>query len=324
MPLACLTMRRVSNPEPERTAETQTTSTVLMIRPARFGANPETAATNAFQRGRTLAEPEVLTRARREFDGLVAVLRVNGVEVFVVEDTLEPEKPDAVFPNNWVSFHAGGTAVLYPLLAPSRRREVRMEVLEELEQRGAFVRRHLVDLRQDGKTESFLEGTGSLVLDRVARVAYACLSPRTSREMLARFGLELGYEPVPFQAFDARGVAIYHTNVMMSVGSSVAVACLESIRDRAERMAVEQRLLANGHELVPITLAQADEFAGNLLELRALSGAPLFVLSERARRALRPDQVSVLERHGRIVSADLATIETHGGGSARCMLAEVF
>lgn len=317
-------MERVSNTTPERIAQPQTTSSVLMIRPARFGANPETAATNAFQQGRALCGPEVLTRARREFDGLVAALRTSGVEVSVIDDTAEPEKPDAVFPNNWVSFHADGTAVLYPLLAPSRRKEVRLEVLEELERRGAFVRRRTIDLRQGEETGSFLEGTGSLVLDHVARVAYACLSPRTSCAMLARFERELEYEAIAFHAFDARGVAVYHTNVMMSVGSSVAVVCLESIRDGAERMAVGRRLEASGHELLPITLAQVDEFAGNLLELGSRSDGALFVLSQRARRALRPDQVGALELHGRIVSADLDTIETHGGGSARCMIAEVF
>ena len=313
-------MRGVQEPTPEP----QTTSTVLMIRPARFGANPETAPSNAFQRTKTLAEPEVLARARREFDGLVAALRANGIEVVVVEDTLEPEKPDAVFPNNWVSFHAGGTAVLYPMLAPSRRREVRPDVLEELERRGAVSRRRTVDLRADAERAGFLEGTGSLVLDRVEHVAYACLSPRTSPEMLARFERELGYETVAFHASDARGVPIYHTNVMMSVGSAVAVVCSEAIREPAERRTVEERLEAGGHELVRLSLTQVDEFAGNLLELRSRAGAALFVLSSRAQRALRPEQRALLERHGRLVSAELDTIEAHGGGSARCMIAEVF
>jgi hypothetical protein len=313
----------VPSSTPER-AGTQTTSTVLMIRPARFGANPETAASNAFQREPESRGPAVLARARAEFDALVGVLRASGVEVVVVDDTDVPEKPDAVFPNNWVTFHAGGTVVLYPLLAPSRRREVRLDVLEELGRRGAFAQRRLVDLRHRDEREGFLEGTGSLVLDRVARVAYACLSPRTSREMLARFARELGYEIVAFGAFDARGVAIYHTNVMMSVGRTVAVACLEAIRDLAERRAVGSRLEASGHELVPLTLAQIDEFAGNTLELRSREGKALFVLSERARRSLRRDQIDVLQRHGRLVSSELDTIETHGGGSARCMIAEVF
>ena len=307
-----------------RGAEAQTTSTVLMIRPLRFGSNPETAATNAFQRPGEGAGPELLARVRAEFDGLVNALRSGGVDVVVIEDTAEPEKPDAVFPNNWISFHADGKAVLYPLLAPSRRNEVRLDVLAELERRGASGRRSVVDLRAASGAGGFLEGTGSLVLDRAGRVVYACLSPRTSERMLARFAHELGYETVAFHAFDARGVAIYHTNVMMSVGSAVAVVCLESIREPAERRTVQERLRARGRELVTLTLEQVDEFAGNLLELRSRSGEALFVLSARARRALRPDQARVLERHGRLVSAELDTIETYGGGSARCMIAEVF
>jgi hypothetical protein len=295
-----------------------------MIRPARFVANPETAASNAFQRGTARGGPELLAKARAEFDALVRALSASGVEVVVVDDTDVPEKPDAVFPNNWVTFHADGTVVVYPLLAPSRRHEVRLELLDELRRRGVLERRRLVDLRERDEREGFLEGTGSLVLDRVARVAYACLSPRTSREMLARFARELGYDVVAFGAFDGRGVAIYHTNVMMSVGTKVAVACLEAIRDSAERRLVGARLEASGREVVPLTLTQVDEFAGNLLELRSREGKALFVLSQRARRALRRDQVDALERHGRLVSVELDTVETHGGGSARCMIAELF
>lgn len=302
-------------------SELQTTSCVLMIRPARFGANPETAATNAFQRGGA-GDAAVLARARLEFDGLVAALRAHEVEVVVVEDTPEPPKPDAVFPNNWVSFHEDGTVVLYPMLAPSRRVEVRPEVLVELERRFGG-RRRLLDLRA-GSGADFLEGTGSLVLDRVSRVAYACLSPRTSRTLLARFCAELGYRAVAFHAADARGLPIYHTNVMMSVGTRFAVVCLESIGDSEERLAVVRELARSGHELVTITQAQLDEFAGNVLELRAPNGAALLVLSARARRAFRPEQLAVLERHARLVSFELSTIEEHGGGSARCMLAEVF
>ena len=313
----------MSEPDPETERDPQTTSRVMLIRPARFGSNPETAATNAFQRSGSGDAERVLARARAELDALAAALRAHGVDALVVEDTHEPAKPDAVFPNNWVSFHADGTVVLYPLLAPSRRDEVRPELLRELETRGVRPPRRLVDLRADAGGQ-FLEGTGSLVLDRAARVAYACLSARTSPALLARFCEELGYRPVAFSAVDARGTPIYHTNVMMAVGTRVAVACLEAIADARERATVERELAASGHELVPITLAQVDEFAGNVLELRSRSGEALLVLSARARRALRPDQLAVLERHARLVSADLATIEEHGGGSARCMLAEVF
>jgi hypothetical protein len=305
-------------------ASLQSTARVLMIRPAAFGPNAETAATNVFQGRRAGSAAEVLAAARAEFQALVGALRAAGVEVFVVEDTPVPPKPDALFPNNWVSFHPGGRVVLYPLLAPSRRSEVRPEVLAELERRGAIGRARVLDLRAEAADGCFLEGTGSLVLDRIARVAYACLSPRTSRELLARFSRELDFEPVAFHAFDGRGTPIYHTNVMMSVGTEVAVVALESIQDRAERESVVARLAASGRELVPLTLAQVESFAGNLLELRAQSGEALFVLSARARTALRREQLAVLERHGRLVPVDVETIETCGGGSVRCMIAELF
>lgn len=305
------------------TPESQAGSTVLMVRPARFGTNAETAGTNAFQRDAVGDAATVLARARREFDGLVAVLRENGVEVLVVEDSPEPAKPDAVFPNNWISFHADGTVVLYPLLAPSRRAEVRPEVLGELGRIGPGAPRRVLDLRAEAGAE-FLEGTGSLVLDRVARVAYACLSPRTSAVLLTRFCAVLGYRPRAFHATDARGVPIYHTNVMMSVGTRFAVVCLDALGDAHERAELAAELTGTGKELVPLTLDQLDEFAGNVLELRSRTGEALLVLSARARRALRPDQLAILRRHARLVSTDLTTIETHGGGSARCMLAEVF
>jgi hypothetical protein len=317
---ASMTSER-TDPRPE--PEPQTTARVLMIRPACFGANPETAATNAFQRPGERASPELLARARAEFDGLVAALRAHGVEVLVLDDTPAPEKPDALFPNNWVSFHADGRVALYPMQAPSRRAEVRPALLAELARLGLAGERRLVDLRAEADG-AFLEGTGSLVLDRVDRVAYACLSPRTSERLLARFGELFGYAPFPFRAVDARGVAIYHTNVMLALGRRFALACLEAVRDARERRALEERLTSGGRELVAITLAQMDEFAGNALELRARDGGALLVLSARARRALRADQRAVLERHTTLVSAELATIETYGGGSARCMLAELF
>ena len=305
-------------PPPVR--EPRTTARVLMVRPASFGANPETAATNAFQRGAPGSAAELLARARAEFDALAAALRSHGVEVLVLADTPEPPKPDAVFPNNWVSFHADGRVVLYPMLVPSRQAEVRAGLLAELGLPGA---RTLVDLRAGARGEA-LEGTGSLVLDRAERVAYACRSPRTSLRLLGRFCEALGYEACAFDARDARGTAIYHTNVMMAVGEGFAILCADSIPDAGERETVRARLRAGGHALVEITLAQLDEFAGNALALRSRAGAPLLVLSERARRALDPTQRAALERHATLVSADLTTIETCGGGSARCMIAEIF
>lgn len=311
------------HPRSDRATEPQSSSCLLMVRPSRFWANPETSASNAFQRSVTADADELVRRARREFDALVQVLRASDVEVEVIEDLPQPARPDAVFPNNWVSFHADGTAVLYPLLAPSRRAEVRLEILDELERRKRWKPGRRLDLRLGTAEGNFLEGTGSLVLDRAHRVAYACRSPRTSPALLARFARELGYETLAFDAADAHGIAIYHTNVMMSVGTGVAVLCSEVIGDEQQRRAVVERLTSTGHELVELRASQMAEFAGNVLEVRARSGEPLLVLSARARRAYRPEQLSVLERHARLVSADLATIETCGGGSARCMLAEI-
>ena len=305
--------------------EPQTTASVFMVRPARFAANAETAGTNAFQSAAPGASsPALLGAARREFDGLVAALRAEGVEVLVVEDEPEPPRPDAVFPNNWISLHGDGTAVLYPLLAESRRLEVRLDVLERLEERGLFARRRLVDLRPRAAALGFLEGTGSLVLDRVARRAYACLSPRTARPALEAFCAELDYRPVAFHAADARGVAVYHTNVMLALGRALAVVCLEAIDDARERAAVEHSLVETGHELVSITRAQMGEFAGNVLELRGAGERALWAMSSRARRAFTPGQLQALARHGTVVDSALDTIESHGGGSARCMIAEVF
>ena len=305
------------------TSEPQTTARVLMVRPAAFGANPETAESNSFQAA-TGSSPEVRARALAEFDGFVATLERHGVEVFVGEDTPEPVKPDALFPNNWVSFHAGGKVVLYPMFAPSRRAEVRLELLGRLERRGAIQPRTQIDLRPGAEHFGYLEGTGSLVLDRARRVAYACLSPRTSARKVREFCAELGYEPELFQALDRAGRPIYHTNVMLSVGKGFALLCAQSIHDADSRARVEARLREGGRELVTLTLAQVEEFAGNVLELCSRAGEPLIVLSRRAHAALEPAQLTVLERHGRLVPVELDTIERHGGGSARCMLAELF
>jgi hypothetical protein len=302
--------------------EPQAASAVMMIRPAHFGANPETAATNAFQRTLDARPSEILARARAEFDAFVRVLRENGVEVHVFEDTASPVKLDAVFPNNWVSFHAGGRTVLYPMQPESRRPEVRPELVERLARaRGGSG--PCLDLRLEAGGE-FLEGTGSLILDRIRRVAYACHSPRTSGALVERFCAEFGYQPVLFHAHDARGVAAYHTNVVLALGTHFAIVCLAAVRDEHERRELESTLRAADRELVPITLAQMDEFAANALELRGKDARPLLALSARARRAFEPSQLAILERHSKLISVDLTTIETCGGGSARCMLAEVF
>jgi hypothetical protein len=300
-----------------------TTDRVLMIRPARFGANPETAATNAYQR-ESLREAGATQRdAVRELEAFTAALRAAGVDVVVLDDTPEPHTPDALFPNNWVSFHADGTVVLYPLLAPSRRAEIRRDLLERLRDEHGLAWRRIVDLTDLTRDGAFLEGTGSMVLDRAQRVAYACLSPRTTERGLDAFAERMGYAIERFRAEDG-GLAIYHTNVLMSIGPAFAVIALECIPDAAERERVRARLKATGHDVLALTRAQMRSFAGNLLALRSRAGEPLIALSDAAWASLDDPQRAALERHGKIVRAPLPTIETYGGGSARCMLAELF
>jgi len=302
-------------------AERQCADAVLMIRPARFGANPETAESNRFQRAG--ASVDAAAAAVREFDGLVTKLRAAGVEVHVADDTPDPPKPDACFPNNWVSFHADGTAVLYPMMAPSRRAERRPELIGRLRDSGFRVAR-TVDLSGWESRGEFLEGTGSLVLDRCHRVAYACRSPRTTAAALADFAARLGYRTVAFAARGPAAEPLYHTNVMMAIGHGFSVVCAEAIPDAGERAAVLGELAAAGHEPIVIGTDAMHGFAGNLLALGARDGAQVIALSEAAWASLPPAARAALERHGRIVKAAIPVIERHGGGSVRCMIAEVF
>jgi hypothetical protein len=316
-----VTTRARSSSEPPR--EPQSAGAVLMIRPARFGANIETAGSNYFQRGHDAsAAAAVAAGAAREFDGLVLALAAAGVEVHAFAGLRRAPPPDEVFPNNWVSFHADGTVVLYPMLAPSRRRERRAEIIHSLQAEHGYRVSRTIDLAQLENRGSFLEGTGSLVLDRPNRIAYACRSPRTSDEALAEFGRQLGYEVVAFDATDRDGRAIYHTNVMLSVGTRFAALCTAAVRDDAQRRAVVERLTTSGRELVALSFEQLHAFAGNLLELRARE-SPVIALSTSALGSLDAAQRRALERHGGLVAADIGTIERHGGGSVRCMLAEV-
>ena len=304
--------------------ELQSTRSVLMIRPARFGANPATAATNAFQT-QAVDEPVIAIRERvgREFDALAAALSGAGVEVCIVDDTAEPEKPDAIFPNNWVSFHADATTVLYPMLAPNRRPERRLEVLEQLASRYRFRIGRTVDLTEHETTGGYLEGTGSLVLDRVHRLAFASLSPRTQLDAIGDFAQRLDYEVVSFEAFDAAGVPPYHTNVLMCIGTHFAVLCTSAIVDEVRRGAVTQILENTGHELIDITPQQTSAFAGNMLELEDRGGHKVIAMSATALASLDATQRERLERHGTIVAVPIPTIEKYGGGSVRCMLAEI-
>jgi len=303
------------------TPDKQSASTVLMIRPANFGANPETAASNAFQKSdESGAAPQA--RALAEFDALVEVLRQAGVEVEVFEDRDEPVTPDAVFPNNWVSFHADGSAWLYPMLALNRRWERRPDILRALKDERGYDLNEVNDLSYSELDGRYLEGTGSLVLDRVNRIAYAGLSPRTDARLLQDWAERAGYAVLHFRARDTRGQPIYHTNVMLCIGSGFALGCFDCI-DAADRERVTQRLAGTGRDLVAISPYQMEAFAGNMLELRNRQGQALIVMSSRAERALNPAQRAVLEKHGRIVASPIETIEDCAGGSVRCMLAEI-
>jgi hypothetical protein len=291
-----------------------------MIRPVNFGFNAETAVNNAFQvAGKEAAAQE---KAQKEFDGFVRLLRQNGVDVTVVNDTPEPYTPDSIFPNNWVSFHNDGTIILYPMFAVNRRQERKPQVIQQIGDR--FDIRHTVDLTTYEPQDKFLEGTGSMVLDRDKKIAYACISPRTDKTILSDFAKKMNYRPVAFTAVDEKGRAIYHTNVMMCVADRYVVICLDSIADASEREMVVAVIKESGKEMITITLAQMNRFAGNMLQVENVKGEKLLVMSSQAFMALSAHQVKKLELYNRILYASLDTIETNGGGSARCMMAEVF
>jgi hypothetical protein len=303
--------------------ESQLASAVLMIRPARFEGNPQTAESNKFQVPSDASADEQQAAARAEFDNLVATLRASGIEVVVVEDTAEPHTPDSIFPNNWVSFHADGRVVLYPMEAENRRTERRADIIDLLSDAQGFQVREVVNLAQHEESQNFLEGTGSMVLDRANRIAYACLSSRTSLEVLSDFAQRMGYEVVAFEALGQDDVPIYHTNVLMNVGERIAVICSEAIRNEDQRNAVVQRLIQSGHEVVLLSYAQLEAFAGNMLELRNAAGERLIAMSKQAYDALTEAQLQQLEANGRVLFADIQTIESSAGGSVRCMLAEL-
>jgi hypothetical protein len=312
--------------QPRLTPPRQTASAVLMIRPAAFDYNPETAVTNRLQR--PAVDPAAPARALAEFDALVGALESEAIAVCLVADTAVPVKPDALFPNNWVSLHVDGTVVLYPMQAANRRRERRPEVLDAVAAELGFEITRIVDLTTHEADGRYLEGTGSLVLDHVNRVAYACVSARTHPLVVQHWSRELGYEAVLFKAVDRSGAALYHTNVMMCLGTDFAVVATEAIvpDDRAR---VRERLAADGRELIEIGQEEIERFAGNMLELaswdEALGDCRVLVMSEAARRALRGDSYSRLTAvTDSILSVPVPTIEMLGGGSVRCMLAEVF
>ena len=319
-------------PSEKGTPRQQCADAVLMIRPHAFGFNPDTARTNTFQYAASPAgeasAADVQSQALGEFDQLARALGSEGVTVCVVEDTPAPPKPDAVFPNNWLSFHEDGTLVLYPMESVSRRPERRQDVIETVVGRLGFKVSHLLDLSHFEGESLYLEGTGSLVLDHKERVAYACASPRTHPALVAEWARELHYEPVVFEASNRQGVPLYHTNVLMWIGERVAMIGSEAISG-TDRERVLGRLRASGREIIEIGQAQIEQFAGNMLELgtwdEALGDSRVLVMSETARQALEPETYARLSGcTDTVLAVPIPTIERLGGGSVRCMLAEVF
>ena len=303
--------------------ESQLASSVLMIRPVRFESNPMTAESNRFQ-GKSNASPDTQNAiAQEEFDALAAALREAGVNVVIVEDTAEPHTPDSIFPNNWVSFHSDGRVVLYPMAAKNRRTERRPDIVEQLDSKDGFVVKEIIDLSGHEQAGHYLEGTGSMVLDRKSHAAYACLSSRTQLDPLGDFAQRMDYDVVTFDAIDRDGVPIYHTNVLMSVGEELALICAEAIARDEQRAAVLQRLSDTGHEVILLSYDQLQAFAGNMLELRSNEGSRVVAMSQQAYDSLDETQVERLRANGHIISSDISNIEASAGGSVRCMLAEI-
>ena len=303
----------------------QITDTVLMIRPVRFRTNEETIVNNYFQKGINITQEEINRKAQQEFDTLVQKLREVGVHVIQVEDIYEQDTPDSIFPNNWISFHNNGDVAIYPMFAENRRRERREDILDIVEEAG-FEIENVFDYTEAENEGIFLEGTGAMVLDRIHRKAYCALSPRASEELFIEFCEDFEYTPVIFRAFqktDSELKPIYHTNVMMALGRTFAIVCLDTIEDKNERKNVLNHLKEDKKEIITISREQVDYYAGNMLEVKGKEHSYL-VMSQTAYESLTPQQIEAIERHTQILYSDLSTIEICGGGSARCMLAEVF
>jgi hypothetical protein len=306
----------------------QTTNSILMIRPVAFRMNEQTAVNNYYQKILDgLSAQTVNQKAQEEFDTFVNKLRMVGVDVTVIDDTLEPSTPDSIFPNNWISFHENGDVVLYPMFAENRRQERREDILDILEAKGFEVNDEIMDYTSAEQDGFYLEGTGSIVLDRENGKAYCALSPRADEELFIEFCEDFDMNPILFEAFqtvDGERKLIYHTNVMMCIGDTFAVICADCIDDKKERKMVLDSLKADEKEIILITEDQMNNFAGNMLELQGSDERRYLIMSDSAHKSLTKKQVAQLEEHITILSSSLDTIEACGGGSARCMMAEVF
>ena len=301
----------------------QTTDTVLMIEPAAFGFNAETAQNNYFQVNSENAETQ--NRALQEFNNFVEKLRSKGINVITVKDTLEPHTPDSIFPNNWISMHQDGTVVLYPMCAVNRRWERRNDILEILKRN--FSVKEIIDFSAPENDGKFLEGTGSMIFDHDNKLAYGSVSLRLDEQLFREFCEKFGFEPVVFHSYQTANnerLPIYHTNVMMCVADQFVVICLDCIDDETERVNVVNAIVNSRKEIIEISESQMQRFAGNMLQLQNPEGKKFLVMSQSAYQSLTPEQISNIEKYSEIIYSDLETIETNGGGSARCMLAEVF
>lgn len=304
----------------------QTTNTIVMIRPVNFRMNEQTAVNNYFQEDLELKNIEINSKAQQEFDAFVEKLRAVGINVIVENDDKKDDTPDSIFPNNWVSFHSNGDIAKYPMFAENRRRERRDEVFIRLEEEG-FKIENIIDYTSAEYDGIFLEGTGSIALDRVNRKAYCALSPRADEELFIEFCEDFEFTPVIFtanQTVNGKRLAIYHTNVMMCIAENFAVICLDSIDDKKERKNVVKHLKQDGKEIISITEAQMHQFAGNMLQLKGKNDELHLIMSDAAYKSLTSNQIKAIEKYCPILSSSLETIETCGGGSARCMMAEVF
>lgn len=300
----------------------QLASSILMIRPAAFGYNAETAANNVFQSTTSLSQKEVQQMAVEEFDAFVATLRKKNIDVIVVQDTVKPVKPDAIFPNNWFCTLQDGTLAVFPMYAPNRRIEKRDDMLQTLVQE--YNTRDVEDWSEYEAESMFLEGTGSMIIDHDHKLIYACISPRTNKVVLEKFAHAHGYRAITFNSTDEDGVEVYHTNVIMHLGDTYAIICMESIKDEMERIAVSQLLISTGHEIIPISFKQVRAYAGNMLQVKNAKGDKFTILSKKAHKSLTKEQKDILKIHSNLLPIDITTIETIGGGSVRCMMAEIF
>ena len=302
----------------------QTTNTVLMIEPVAFGYNAQTAENNYFQVEQKGADTQ--SKALVEFNNFVEKLRNKGINVIAVKDTLEPHTPDSIFPNNWVSFHKDGKVVLYPMFAPNRRAERRMDILETLKNNG-FKITEIDDFTASENENKFLEGTGSMIFDHDNKIAYGSVSLRLDEELFKEFCAKYGFTPIVFHSYQNAGdqrLPIYHTNVMMCVADQFVVICLDCIDDELEREKVQEVIKSSGKEIIEISEDQLQQFAGNMLQVQNSEGKKFLVMSQTAYQSLKPEQINSIEKYCEIIYSDLNTIEVNGGGSARCMLAEVF